>query len=132
MLKQGFFQNSNFHGFLSIQLSLLFFRNSVKSLLYDSIQKRKVLFHYMIPAFLYCFYNNLAFTNLANFDPTSYFMFMQTRLLMTGFIYQFLFKRQEFIHSNCLSIFIPTFLRKTQGRIYPRKKSDPGSCMPKT
>jgi len=69
-------------------------RNSTRTLLYDSIQKRKVLLHYMIPAFLYCLYNNLAFTNLANFDPTSYFMFMQTRLLMTGFIYQFLFKRK--------------------------------------
>lgn len=48
----------------------------------------------MVPATLYCFYNNLAFTNLAIFDPTTYFMFMQTRLLMTGVIYQFLFKRK--------------------------------------
>ena len=48
----------------------------------------------MVPALLYCFYNNLAFTNLAIFDPTTYFMFMQTRLLMTGIIYQFLFKRK--------------------------------------
>ena len=48
----------------------------------------------MIPALLYCLYNNLAFTNLANFDPTTYFMFMQIRLLMTGVIYQFLFKRK--------------------------------------
>merc|ERR1719242_1825452 len=48
----------------------------------------------MVPATLYCFYNNLAFTNLAIFDPTTYFMFMQTRLLMTGVIYQFLFRRK--------------------------------------
>ena len=48
----------------------------------------------MVPAILYCFYNNLAFTNLAIFDPTTYFMFMQTRLLLTGVIYQFLFKRK--------------------------------------
>ena len=48
----------------------------------------------MVPALLYCFYNNLAFTNLAIFDPTTYFMFMQTRLLLTGIIYQFLFKRK--------------------------------------
>ena len=71
-----------------------FFRYSAKTLLFDCVKNRKVLFQYMIPACLYCFYNNLAFTNLANFDPTSYFMFMQTRLLMTGIIYQFLFRRK--------------------------------------
>jgi len=69
-------------------------RYSAKTLIIDSFNNRKVLYYYMIPAFLYCLYNNLAFTNLANFDPTSYFMFMQIRLLMTGFIYQFLFKRK--------------------------------------
>ena len=44
--------------------------------------------HYMVPSFLYCFYNNLSFTNLISFDPTTYFMFMQARLLVTGIIYQ--------------------------------------------
>ena len=60
----------------------------------DSFKYRTVLYYYMVPAFLYCLYNNLAFTNLAIFDPTSYFMFMQTRMLLTGLIYQFLFKRK--------------------------------------
>ena len=48
----------------------------------------------MVPAFLYCLYNNLTFQNLKIFDPTTYFMFMQLRLLMTGVIYQFLFNRK--------------------------------------
>ena len=69
------------------------FRNSVRSLISNAFEHRKVLYYYMVPAMLYCFYNNLAFTNLAIFDPTTYFMFMQTRLLMTGVIYQFLFKK---------------------------------------
>ncbi len=47
-----------------------------------------MLAYYMIPAILYCLYNNLSFTNLAIFDPTTYFMFMQIRLIMTGVIYQ--------------------------------------------
>ena len=46
----------------------------------------------MVPSFLYCFYNNLSFTNLISFDPTTYFMFMQARLLVTGIIYQVSFE----------------------------------------
>ena len=62
----------------------------------------------MVPAFLYCFYNNLAFTNLAIFDPTTYFMFMQTRLLLTGFIYQFLFAK-KLSCKQWISLLILTF-----------------------
>ena len=71
-----------------------FLRNGPRKLISESWTHKKVLAYYMIPAFLYCLYNNLAFTNLANFDPTTYFMFMQLRLLMTGVIYQFLFNRK--------------------------------------
>ena len=70
------------------------FRNSFRSTISDIWKHKHILYYYMVPALLYCFYNNLAFTNLAIFDPTTYFMFMQTRLLMTGIIYQFLFKRK--------------------------------------
>ena len=45
----------------------------------------------MVPALLYCVYNNLSFANLAVFDPTTYFMLLQTRLLLTGVFYQVLF-----------------------------------------
>ena len=66
----------------------LSFSHSVIRLYRDVITHFAILACYMIPAFLYCLYNNLSFTNLAFFDPTSYFMFMQIRLLMTGVIYQ--------------------------------------------
>lgn len=57
--------------------------------LYQELVKHsRILGFYMIPASLYCLYNNLSFTNLAFFDPTTYFLFMQIRLLMTGVIYQ--------------------------------------------
>ena len=72
----------------------IFCRNSARSLFTEGWKHKKILYYYMVPAILYCFYNNLAFTNLAIFDPTTYFMFMQTRLLLTGVIYQFLFKRK--------------------------------------
>ena len=64
------------------------FRHGVDSLLTEVVTNVKILGYYMIPAFLYCLYNNLSFTNLANFDPTTYFMFLQIRLLLTGVIYQ--------------------------------------------
>ena len=43
---------------------------------------------YLVPASLYCLYNNLAFVSLSFFNPTTYFMLMQIRLLLTGLIYQ--------------------------------------------
>ena len=54
---------------------------------------KKVLLLYFVPATLYCLYNNLSFLSLSFFDPTSYFMFMQSRLLMTGLIYQVVFRK---------------------------------------
>lgn len=78
---------------LSISASIFIYKNSFMSLLREGAKNKVVLAFYMVPASLYCLYNNLAFANLASFDPTTYFMFMQTRLLLTGLIYQFLFKR---------------------------------------
>ena len=54
----------------------------------------RILALYLIPSSLYCLYNNLSFVSLQYFNPTTYFMFMQIRLLLTGLIYQLLFKRQ--------------------------------------
>lgn len=47
-----------------------------------------VLVLYMVPALLYCLYNNLAFVNLAAFDPTTYFMLLQLRVVVTGIVFQ--------------------------------------------
>jgi len=55
---------------------------------------KHVLLLYLVPAALYCLYNNLSFTSLSYFNPTTYFMFMQIRLLLTGVIYQILFRKQ--------------------------------------
>lgn len=67
---------------------LVFPSHSIISLCDEVKKHSKILAYYMIPAGLYCLYNNLSFTNLAFFDPTTYFLFMQIRLLMTGVIYQ--------------------------------------------
>ncbi|KAK7080802.1 hypothetical protein SK128_001037 [Halocaridina rubra] len=54
----------------------------------------KVLVLYMVPAILYCLYNNLAFVNLAAFDPTTYFLLLQLRVVVTGIVFQIVFKKQ--------------------------------------
>ncbi|KAL3211733.1 hypothetical protein MRX96_008433 [Rhipicephalus microplus] len=51
-------------------------------------KNRKVLFLYFVPALLYCFYNNLAFVNLAAFDPTTYNLLLQFRVVITGLSFQ--------------------------------------------
>ncbi|XP_028968957.1 UDP-galactose transporter senju [Galendromus occidentalis] len=55
---------------------------------------RKVLLLYFVPALLYCFYNNLAFRNLQHFDPTTYNLLMQFRVVITGIVFQVLFEKR--------------------------------------
>jgi Nucleotide-sugar transporter. len=43
---------------------------------------------YFVPAFLYCLYNNLAFVSLSAFDPTTYYLLLQFRVVVTGIIFQ--------------------------------------------
>ncbi|CAB3366460.1 Hypothetical predicted protein [Cloeon dipterum] len=49
---------------------------------------------YFVPAFMYCLYNNLAFVNLATYDPTTYYLLLQFRVVITGVVFQVLFKKQ--------------------------------------
>ena len=48
---------------------------------------------YFIPSFLYCLYNNLTFINLSSYDPTTYFLLLQFRVVVTGVVFQILFKK---------------------------------------
>merc|ERR1719309_1664089 len=74
--------------------SIIYFKDaSVRSLFEGVCKYRWVLLLYLVPATLYCLYNNLSFLSLSYFNPTTYFMFMQIRLLLTGVIYQILFKK---------------------------------------
>lgn len=52
-----------------------------------------VILLYFVPSVLYCLYNNLAFVNLSLFDPTTYFILLQLRVILTGIVYQCLFKK---------------------------------------
>ena len=73
---------------LLLSSSVYLRENSAVSLLEGIFENKNVLGLYFVPAALYCLYNNLAFVSLSFFNPTTYFMFMQIRLLLTGLIYQ--------------------------------------------
>ncbi|XP_071540709.1 UDP-galactose transporter senju-like isoform X2 [Panulirus ornatus] len=73
---------------------IIFLKDKLSTLIADMRIHVYVLGLYMIPALLYCLYNNLAFVNLAAFDPTTYFLFLQLRVVVTGIIFQVLFKKQ--------------------------------------
>ncbi|XP_035717646.1 UDP-galactose transporter senju-like [Vespa mandarinia] len=68
--------------------------NKILSLFQEIVIHKKVLLLYLIPSFLYCLYNNLAFINLAVFDPTTYYVLLQFRVVMTGIIFQLIFKKK--------------------------------------
>lgn len=68
--------------------------NSICKLIGDVKLHAYILVLYMVPALLYCLYNNLAFVNLAAFDPTTYFMLLQLRVVVTGIVFQVIFKKQ--------------------------------------
>ncbi|XP_022110318.1 CMP-sialic acid transporter 1-like [Acanthaster planci] len=48
---------------------------------------------YLLPSALYSVFNNLAFLNLAYFDPTTYAVLLQFSIVVTGVLYQYMFKR---------------------------------------
>lgn len=64
------------------------YRHSTKQLLVEVVKHRNVLGLYFIPAFLYCLYNNLSFVNLSLFDPTTYYLLLQFRVVVTGILFQ--------------------------------------------
>lgn len=63
------------------------------SLLQDVRKDSNVMMLYFVPAFLYCLYNNLAFVNLSTFDPTTYYLLLQLRVVITGILFQIIFKK---------------------------------------
>ncbi|GAB6021108.1 hypothetical protein CHUAL_003741 [Chamberlinius hualienensis] len=66
---------------------------STKSLISEIFVNVKVLGWYTVPAALYAAYNNLAFVNLSAFNPTTYFLLLQFRVVVTGILFQVLFKK---------------------------------------
>lgn len=82
------------------------FRRKITSLLGDIRKDVVVMMLYFVPAFLYCLYNNLIFVNLSTFDPTSYYLLLQFRVVVTGILFQVII---AFYNVNSLNLIINTF-----------------------
>ncbi|XP_047002356.1 UDP-galactose transporter senju [Schistocerca americana] len=79
---------------LVVSVSIYCKDNAVSSLLHETKLHIRVMLLYFVPAFLYCLYNNLAFINLSAFDPTTYYLLLQFRVVVTGIAFQVLFKKK--------------------------------------
>ena len=73
----------------------------------------KVMGLYLVPALLYCVSNNVFFLSISYFNPTTYAMFLQIRLLLTGVIYQV---KPKHIHTGFDKIFQILFRTKLTGK----------------
>lgn len=92
-----------------IVASILFVKESgVFALFQGFIRYFNVFLLYLVPSFLYCLYNNLAFANLSSYDPTTYFLLLQFRVVVTGVVFQVIFKKQ-LSRMQWFSLFLLTF-----------------------
>ena len=68
--------------------------NSLRSWFENFSTHRSTLILYLVPASLYGLYNILSYHNLQVFDPTTYFILLQFRTLLTAFIWMALFNKK--------------------------------------
>ena len=80
---------------LIVSVGLFISRDSKSTGLVTAIRTHiRVAVLYIVPAGLYALYNNLTFVNLQLFDPPTFFILGQSRLVVTGLVYQSIFKRR--------------------------------------
>lgn len=79
---------------LLVSVSLYVRGHSVLTLCREVNEGFRILLLYFVPALLYCIYNNLAFVNLSAFDPTTYYLLLQFRVVLTGLVFQLLFSQR--------------------------------------
>jgi len=66
---------------------------SMYKLFEDLKQHQNLFLLYMIPSALYTVYDILAYINLKTFDPPTYFLLLQFRMVVTGLIHQQVFQK---------------------------------------
>lgn len=79
---------------LVIAIGIYLCSNSCRSLVHELVSNPRLFALYFIPSGLYCVYNNLAFVSLINYDPTTYYILLQLRMVVTGVMYELVFKRR--------------------------------------
>eukprot|EP00760_Papus_ankaliazontas_P007872 PhM_4_TR13574/c0_g1_i1/m.18162 len=63
--------------------------------------------YYAVPSLIYAVYNNFTFINLRLFDPGTYQVFMQTRVLFTGVLYSWVLQK-HLTSRKWLALFVLT------------------------
>lgn len=66
---------------------------SVRQMVAASVDSWVLLVKYMVPAALYCIYNNLVYVNLQMFDPGTYNVLLQFKMVFTGVVYEIVFSK---------------------------------------
>ena len=79
----------------------------MSKLLFDLSTYWKYIFYYAIPALLYACYDILSYYNLQVFDPSTYFLLLQFRLVLTAFLHQICFT-QYLTKTQWIALFITT------------------------
>lgn len=77
-----------------------YFSNPPGALIQETRDNKHLLLLYFIPSFLYCIYNNLTFKNLATFDPTTYYLLLQFRVVITGVLFQVSYNNLKYMTFN--------------------------------
>ncbi|XP_014271305.1 UDP-galactose transporter senju [Halyomorpha halys] len=70
------------------------FQHGFLSIVSETSRNTRVAALYFVPAGLYCIYNNLSYINLSTFDPTTYFLALQLRVVATGVVFQVIFNKK--------------------------------------
>ncbi|ESP02805.1 hypothetical protein LOTGIDRAFT_212314 [Lottia gigantea] len=68
--------------------------NGSREFLNELKNNGQALLLYFVPAVLYSVYNNLSFINLSYYDPTTYFLLLQFKTVLTGIVFQILFSKK--------------------------------------
>ena len=98
VLMQEFFK-------LVFSVSVLRFKTGSWAHVLSQISASKKFFLlYMIPALFYSIYNNLAFIGLREFDPTTYFVLMQFRVVIVA-LFSILFLKKKISAYQWLGLF---------------------------
>ncbi|XP_014252561.1 UDP-galactose transporter senju [Cimex lectularius] len=79
---------------LICSFGLYSYQYSLFNLVMEFKGNMKVFALYFVPASLYAVYNNLTYMNLSTFDPTTYFVALQMRVVLTGIVFQLIFNKK--------------------------------------
>uniref|UniRef100_A0A7S4FQ23 Uncharacterized protein n=1 Tax=Eutreptiella gymnastica TaxID=73025 RepID=A0A7S4FQ23_9EUGL len=106
----------------------MYMRNdgTLKDMVEKLVEHRNLFLRYSLPAVSYVLYDNLTFVNLTLFDPVTYVILMQIRLVVTGVMWSALFSKKLSTHAwLALALITIGCMVKESGKFFdPNQKKD--------